>query len=166
MPDSTLNWWSVVLVGRGKPIDSITVTQQETKRLVSLSGFRFCFGSFQGRVVRLLFAWWLFGGWLESVAAPVDRDNLGVMEQAVEYRAGGGYIAEQFAPFFDGSVGSHHGGTVFVATHDDLQEDFAGFCGEDFQPHIVNEKEVWFEIFFEQTSFAGQGPPFSLFRLS
>ena len=54
-------------------------------------------------------------GWLESVAAPVDRDNLGVMEQAVEYRAGGGYIAEQFAPFFDGSVRSHHGGAVFVA---------------------------------------------------
>jgi hypothetical protein len=28
----------------------------------------------------------------------VDRDNLDVMEQAVEDRAGGGYIAEQFAP--------------------------------------------------------------------
>ena len=68
--------------------------------MASLSGFRFCFGSFQG-VVRLLFAWWLLGGRLESVAAPVDRDNLGVMEQAVEYRAGGGHIAEQFAPFFN-----------------------------------------------------------------
>jgi CheY-like chemotaxis protein len=45
----------------------------------------------------LLFAWWLLSGWLESVAAAVDRDNLGVMEQAVEYRAGGGDIAEQFA---------------------------------------------------------------------
>ncbi len=64
--------------------------------MVSLSGFRFCFGSFQG-VVRLLFAWWLLGGWLESVAAPIDRDNLGVMKQAVEYRASGGHIAEQFA---------------------------------------------------------------------
>ena len=95
----------------------------------------------------LLSAWWLLGGWLESIAAPVDRDNLGVMKQAVEYRAGGGYIAEQFAPFFDGSVGSHHGGTVFVATHDDLQEDFAAFCGEDFQSHVVNDKEVWFKVF-------------------
>ena len=102
--------------------------------MVCLSGVRFCFGSFQGGVVRLLFAWWLLGSRLESVAAPVDRDNLGVMEQAVEYRAGGGHIAEQLAPFFDGSVGSHHGGTVFVATHDDLQEDFAAFCWEDFQP--------------------------------
>jgi hypothetical protein len=86
----------------------------------------------------LLFDWWLLGGWLESVAAPIHRDNLGVMKQAVEDRAGGGHIAEQSAPFFDGSVGSHYGGAVFVATHDDLQEDFVTFCGEDFQPHIVN----------------------------
>ena len=26
MPDPNLNWWSVVLVGRGEPIDSIAVT--------------------------------------------------------------------------------------------------------------------------------------------
>ena len=55
------------------------------------------FGSFQRWLSGLLFAWWLLGGRLESVAAPVDRDNLGVMKQAVEYRAGGGHIAEQFA---------------------------------------------------------------------
>src|SRR6266446_10745187 len=80
---------------------------------------RFSFGSF-----RLLFALRLLGVWLESVAAPGDRDNLGVVEQAIENGAGGGYIAKQFAPFFNGSVRSHHGGAVFVAAHNELQEDF------------------------------------------
>ena len=92
--------------------------------MVSFSGFRFCFGSFQG-VVRLLFACWLLGGWLESVAAPIDRDNLGVMKQAVEYRRRR-HIAEQFAPFFHGSVGSHHGRAVFVATHDSATPEIQG----------------------------------------
>ena len=30
MPDSNLNWWSVVLVGRGKPIDSIRNRNQNS----------------------------------------------------------------------------------------------------------------------------------------
>ena len=52
------------------------------------------FWKFSKVVVQLLFAWRLLGGWLKSVTAPVDRDNLGVMKQAVEYRAGGGGDSE------------------------------------------------------------------------
>ncbi len=109
---------------------------QNSWHLVTALGF--VLEIFKG-VVLLLFAWRLLGVWLESVAAPVDRNNLGVMEQAVEYSAGGGDIAEQFAPFFNGTIGGHHGGAVFVATHDDLQEDFAAFWREDFQAHIINK---------------------------
>jgi hypothetical protein len=61
---------------------------------VTRGGFGFCFKNFQA-VVRLLFAWRLLGIWLESVAAAVNRDNLGVMEQAIENGAGGGYVAKQ-----------------------------------------------------------------------
>ena len=50
-----------------------------------------------------------------------------MMKQAVEDRAGGRDIAEQFAPFFDGSIGGHHGGTVLVTAHDDFQKDLAAF---------------------------------------
>ena len=46
---------------------------------------------------------------LEPVTATVDRNDLGVMKQAVEDGAGSRHIAEQFAPFFDRSIGSHHG---------------------------------------------------------
>ncbi len=99
-----------------------------------------------------------FGGFserLESVASAVDRDDLGVMEQAVEDGAGGRHIAEQLAPFFDGSVGGHHGGTVFVAAHDDLQEDFAAFWRKDFEPHVINDQQIGLKVFIEQTSLTG-----------
>jgi len=33
-----------------------------------------------------------------------------VVKQAVEEGVGGRYIAEQFAPFFDGTIGGDHGG--------------------------------------------------------
>jgi RNA polymerase sigma-70 factor, ECF subfamily len=46
-----------------------------------------------------------------------------MMKQAVEDRAGGRDVAEQFAPFFDGSIGGHHGGPVLVTAHDDFQEE-------------------------------------------
>ena len=61
-----------------------------------------------------------FGFGLESVTSTVDGDDFGMMKQAVEDRAGGRDIAEQFAPFFDRSIGSHHSGAVFVTAHDEF----------------------------------------------
>jgi hypothetical protein len=37
------------------------------------------------------------------------------MKQSVEDGAGSGHIAEQFTPFFDGTIGGHHGGKVTSA---------------------------------------------------
>src|SRR6266566_1470038 len=94
---------------------------------------------------------------LKSIAWPVDSDNLSMVEQAIENGAGGRHIAEQFAPFFDRSVGGHHSGAVFVAAHNDLQEDFAAFRGEDLESHVINDKEIGFEVFVQQAAFAGLG---------
>jgi hypothetical protein len=55
---------------------------------------------------------------LKPVTTAVYRDDLSVVEQAVKDGASGGHIAEQFAPFLDGSIGSHHSGAVFVTAHD------------------------------------------------
>ena len=77
---------------------------------------------------------------LEPVTATVDRNDLGVMKQAVEDGAGSRHIAEQFSPFFDGAIGGHHGGTIFVTTHDELQEDLAAFLGQDFESHVVDNE--------------------------
>ena len=76
------------------------------------------------------------------------------MKQAVEDRAGGRHVAEQFAPLFDGSIGGHHGGTVLVTAHDDFQKDLAAFLREDFESHIVNDEEIGFEVFIEQAAFS------------
>jgi hypothetical protein len=61
-----------------------------------------------------------------------------MMQQTVEDRAGGRDIAEQFAPFFDGSIGSHYGGPVLITAHDDFEKDLAAFWRQDFEPHIVS----------------------------
>ena len=64
-----------------------------------------------------------FGFRLKSIASAVDGDNLCMVKQGVEDSAGGRDITEQFAPFFNRTIGGHHGGTVLVTAHDDLQED-------------------------------------------
>lgn len=59
---------------------------------------------------------------LEPVAAAGDLDDVGVVQEAVEDGGGGGDVADEFAPLFDGSVGGHECGPVLVAAHDDLEE--------------------------------------------
>jgi hypothetical protein len=80
-----------------------------------------------------------------------------MVKQAVEDRAGGRDIAEQFAPFFDGSIRGHHGGTVFITAHDDFQKDLAAFLRQDFESRIVNDKQIGFEVFVEQAAFSDLG---------
>jgi hypothetical protein len=41
-----------------------------------------------------------------------------VTEQAIQDCAGGGYIAQQLTPFFDGPIGGHYGGAVFITSRE------------------------------------------------
>ena len=59
-------------------------------------------------------------------------------------------VAQELSPFFDGTIGGHQGGAVFIATHDDLQEDFAAFWRQDLEPHVINDEEIGLEIFSQQ----------------
>jgi hypothetical protein len=53
-----------------------------------------------------------------------------------------GTSLEQLAPFFNRAVRSHHGGTIFIAAHDDFQEDSPlFFCGMTAGP-IAEEAEL------------------------
>ena len=54
------------------------------------------------------------------------------MEQTVEDSTSGRHVAEEFAPFFDGTIGGHHRGSVFVAAHDEFQEGFHRFFAAGF----------------------------------
>ena len=99
----------------------------------------------------------LIGTVLEPVAASGYRDDFGVVEQSVEDGAGGRHVAQELSPFLDGTVGGHQGGAVFVAAHDDLQEDFAAFWRQDLEPHVVNDEEIGLEIFSQQAALASLG---------
>src|SRR2546425_12271478 len=45
------------------------------------------------------------GRWqvLDAVTAPADGDGLGVVQEAIQDRPGGGHIVQEFAPFFQGT---------------------------------------------------------------
>lgn len=101
----------------------------------------------------------LFLGWrlllassavAKSIASAFDLDDFGVVEEAVQNGGGRWNVVEQLAPFLDGPIGGHEGGAGFVTAHDDLQEHFSGFGRQDFEPHVIDEQQIGFEI-------AGQG---------
>ena len=55
----------------------------------------------------------------EAVAAALDVDDFGAVQQAVKHGSGGGDVAEQFAPFVDGAVGGHDNGADFMVARDE-----------------------------------------------
>ena len=89
----------------------------------------------------------MIGTVLEPIAASGDGDDFGLMEQAVEDGAGGRDVASGACPFVDGTIEGHQGGAVFVAAHDDLQEDFAAFWRQDLKSHVVDDEQIGLEIF-------------------
>lgn len=64
-----------------------------------------------------------------------------MVEEAVEHGADGGYVAQQFAPVFDGAVGSGQGARALVAAHDDFQEIFGGGVGELAHAEVVDDEQ-------------------------
>lgn len=82
----------------------------------------------------------------QAIAAALDLDDFGVMKKAVQNGGGRGNVIEQLAPFFDRTVGSHQCGTGLVSAHDDFQQHFARLGREDFQPHVVDQEQIWFEV--------------------
>ena len=94
-------------------------------------------------------------GVLGAVAFTLDFNKVSVMEESVEDGCGGGDIADEFAPFFEGAVGGHESGAEFVAAHDDLKEVFAGFGWELFDAHVVYDEQVAFEVALQGAFVAG-----------
>ncbi len=94
----------------------------------------------------------------QPIASTGDLNNFGVVEKAVENGRGGGRVVEELAPFFDGPVGGHQGGAVFVSAQDDLQEDFSGFGRQGFEAHVINDQQVGFEVAGQAAvQFGGRG---------
>ena len=63
---------------------------------------------------------------MHPVAAALELDDLGVVEEAIEHRAGGGGVAEQLPPVLDGTVGADHRRPRLVPPGEDLEEVLGG----------------------------------------
>jgi len=63
----------------------------------------------------------------------------------------------EFPPFLDGAVGGHEGGAVFIAAHDDFQEDLPALGRKGFEPHVIDDEQVGFEVAGEHPGDASFG---------
>ena len=82
----------------------------------------------------------------QAIASAFERDELGVMEEAIQDGGGGGDIADELAPVFDGTVGGHQGRAIFVPSQDDLEEVLPGFRRQSLGAHVVDDQEIRLEI--------------------
>ena len=84
-------------------------------------------------------------------------DDLGMVQEAVQDGANGRDVAEELAPFLYWPVAGHDRGAVLVAAHDHLKEGCAGISGQLFQPHVVDDQQVGFQMPAQRPVLAGHG---------
>ncbi len=94
---------------------------------------------------------------LEPVTSAGDGDGLGVVQEAVQDGRGAGHIAQELAPFFDGSVAGHDRRAVFITAHDDFQQVFGAVFGQAFESHVINDDQFGFEIFANGAFLLAEG---------
>ncbi len=91
-----------------------------------------------------------FDAVFHSIAFSLDKDRLGMMEQAVQ--DGGGedaVVVEDFRPLFEGPVGGDNHGPSLVAVADDLKEQVGSRFIDGQVSQLVEDEQVRPEIFFE-----------------
>ena len=74
----------------------------------------------------------------EPVTPPGNGNSLGVVQEAVQDRAGRRHVAQEFAPFFQWPVAGHDGGPIFIPAHDHFKKVLAGVLGQLFEAKIVD----------------------------
>ena len=74
-------------------------------------------------------------------AARAAREDVGVVEQAIEHRGDGGGVAEQLAPVLDGAVRGDERRGALVAAHDDLEEVLGRRWRELAHAEVVDDEQ-------------------------
>lgn len=75
------------------------------------------------------------------VAVPADVDDVAVVDQAVDERAGHDVVAEDLAPVLEALVGGEDGGGVLVAPAHELEEEDAAGAGDREIADLVDHEE-------------------------
>jgi hypothetical protein len=79
---------------------------------------------------------------VHAVAAAVQADDLGVVQEAVEDRPSGGVVAQDLAPVFDRAIGGEHGGADFVAASEDFQDVLGGRAWQAAHAQVLDDQQV------------------------
>ena len=74
---------------------------------------------------------------LEPVALAVHFQDVDVVGEAVQQRAGKAFRAEDLSPLIEGEVGGHQDGTPLLALAEDLEEQFSAGAGERNEAQLV-----------------------------
>ena len=78
---------------------------------------------------------------LEAVALAVHFQDVDVVGETIQQRAGEPLRPEDLGPLVEGQIGGHQGGAPFVALAEDLEEQFRPGVGQGHEAQLVDDEE-------------------------
>ena len=96
----------------------------------------------------------------EAAAVAVHLQDMDVVGEAVQQRAGEPFGAEDLGPLVEGQVGGHQDGAPFAALAEDLEEEFRPGGGQGDEAQFVDDQQA--EV--GQIPLQGEQPSPSLFN--
>ena len=77
----------------------------------------------------------------EAVTVAVHLQDMDVVGEAVQQRAGEAFRAKHFGPFVEGEVGGDQDGTPLVALAEDFEEQFHSGGGQGNEAQFVDDQQ-------------------------
>ena len=81
------------------------------------------------------------GAW-EAVALAVHLQDVDVVGEPVQQRAGEAFRAEDSGPLVKGEIGGHHDGAPLVALAEDLEDQFRAGSGQGDEAQFVDDQQI------------------------
>ena len=78
----------------------------------------------------------------EAVAVAVELEDVDVMGQPVEPRAGEAFGAEDLGPFVEGEIRGHERGRLLVALGEDLEQQLGGGLRQRDVAELVDDQQI------------------------
>lgn len=88
-----------------------------------------------------------------AIAPSLKQDDHRILQELIQYGSSGSDIANELSPIFDEPIVCHDSGTELIVPHNEFEQDFPGAIRAAFQPHIINDQEITFQIFCEKCIF-------------
>ena len=78
----------------------------------------------------------------EAVAVAVHLQDMDVVGEPVQQRAGEAFRPEDRSPFVEGQVGGDQDGTPLIPLAEDLEEEFRSGGGQGHEAQFVDDQQV------------------------